>query len=86
MLYRKSEVSLDINLALTIIVTIIVNLILTKKVILKMNERVEIEVNACCPKCGHSFSDWISFNMDYFLLFKNLSGQNEKSEGEIENV
>ncbi len=51
-----------------------------------MNEIVEIEVIVCCPECGHSFNDWISFNMDYLFLFKNLSNKNRRSEGFIDNV
>ncbi|KKL62222.1 hypothetical protein LCGC14_2187350 [marine sediment metagenome] len=50
-----------------------------------MNERLEIEVIACCPECGQSFSDWISFNVDYLFLSMNLRGQNKNSEREIDN-
>lgn len=50
-----------------------------------MIEKVEIEVSACCPECGQSFSNWISFKVDYLFLIKNLSGQNKNSEGEIDN-
>jgi len=48
-------------------------------VILKLIERVEIEVNTCCPECGHSFNDWVSFKVDYLFLFMNLNSQNKKS-------
>lgn len=84
MLYEKSEDSHDINLAITVILTITVNRTLAKKVMQKMDERFEIEVIACCPKCGHSYSDWILFAVECPFFFEDLDGRCKKVEGEID--
>ena len=82
MLYGKSLDSHDINLVVTVILTITVNIILTRKVILRMNERIEIEVIACCPECGHSYSDWILLDMGHPLFFDDSDDKNTKIGGE----
>jgi len=83
-LYEKSEDSHDINLTITVILTIIVNLTLKRKVIQKRDERFEIEVIACYPECGHSYSDWILFKVECPLIFKDSDGRCKKVEGKID--
>ena len=40
-----------------------------------MNERLEIEVLACCPECGHSYKDWISFDLDCPFFVEDSGGK-----------
>ncbi len=49
-----------------------------------MNEKIEIEVIACCPECGHSFNDWILLDMECPFFFGDLNGNSNKVGGEID--